>query len=254
MPASITRFTEECIDLADKYLAKADESLLPILPNSVWGWGNNSSGSLGLGDITPRSSPVQIGSLTDWKQIDAGESVNGNFAVAVKTNGTLWSWGGNAGGQLGSGTITARSSPVQVGSLTDWNIVSAGTYFCAAIKTNGTLWTWGVGTNGVLGSGNITSRSSPVQVGSDTNWAFVFALPQSCFAIKTTGTLWAWGRNSYGALGLGDIVHRSSPVQVGSLTNWLSIGGGSNGSDGRANLVAIKTDGTLWTWGRNDSG
>jgi alpha-tubulin suppressor-like RCC1 family protein len=214
---------------------------------TLWTWGENFAGALGLGDIVRKSSPVQVGTLTNWKQV----SVGGNHMACVKTDGTLWTWGSNLGGQLGLGDIVHRSSPVQVGTLTNWKQVSAGsTNYVACIKTDGTLWTWGLGLNsaGQLGLGDIASRSSPVQVGSLTNWKQVNAGDNHTSCIKTDGTLWTWGFNTNGELGLGDIVHRSSPVQVGSLTNWKQI------STGFSHTACIKTDGTLWTWGLNSAG
>jgi alpha-tubulin suppressor-like RCC1 family protein len=91
-------------------------------------------------------------------------------SFAIKTNGTLWAWGNNSNGQLGLGNTTNRSSPVQVGSLTNWsNIVASGS-FVVAVKTDKTLWAWGSGSYGRLGLGNTTSYSSPKQIGSLTNW------------------------------------------------------------------------------------
>ena len=89
--------------------------------------------------------------------------------IAIKTDGTLWVWGNNVSGRLGLGDITNRSSPVQVGTLTNWSSVSAGSH-TMAIKTDGTLWAWGSNGSGRLGLGDITDRSSPVQVGALTNW------------------------------------------------------------------------------------
>ena len=209
---------------------------------TMWSWGTNLYyGTLGLGDNTDRSSPTQIGALTTWSKIDAG----GNFTLAIKTDGTLWSWGYNNLGQLGLGDITHRSSPVQVGALTTWSSVSANDNHSLAIKTDGTLWAWGRNYNGILGLGDTTHRSSPVQVGADTNWANIRDGTFHASAIKTDGTLWAWGRGQEGQLGQGNTTNRSSPVQIGALTTWLNItlGGG--------HTLATKTDGTLWSWGRN---
>lgn len=139
---------------------------------ALYAWGLNSSGQVGNGTANNLSSPVQVGSLTDWSQISAG----GEHSAAVKTNGTLWTWGKNSFGQLGQNDIVSRSSPVQVGALTDWAQVSAGlTQFTAAIKTTGTLWTWGDDDGGNLGQNSVVDRSSPVQVGALTNWAQVSA-------------------------------------------------------------------------------
>jgi len=175
---------------------------------------------LGQNNTTSRSSPVQVGALTDWYKITTAE----HFCVAVKSNGTMWSWGYNYQGQLGLGDVVVRSSPVQIGSATDWYSASAGGKGgVVAVKTNGTIWTWGRGASGRLGLNDTANRSSPTQVGALTNWSSASMAYNFCVAIKTDGSLWAWGYNTYGELGLGDTVSRSSPVQVGALTNWSRL-------------------------------
>ena len=128
---------------------------------------------------------------------------------------------------MGLGDITGRSSPVQVGLLTNWSLVATGPLNSLAIKTDGTLWSWGDNTYGQLGDGTVTHRSSPVQIGALTTWSKVSVgaanIPVHVLAVKTDGTLWAWGGNSSGQLGQRDLVHRSSPVQVGTSTNWSSV-------------------------------
>ena len=193
---------------------------------TLWGWGNNNNGRLGLGNAVDRSSPVQVGSLTNWLNVSSGY----NYTLAVKTDGTLWGWGENAGayrgGSLGLGNATNYSSPKQVGSLTNWLSVTAGAYYAigAAIKTDGTLWTWGNGYNGLLGLGNTTNFNSPKQVGFLTDWAIVSTCNVGfCAAVKTNGTLWSWGAGDIGTLGLGNLTNYSSPKQVGSATNWVNV-------------------------------
>ena len=212
---------------------------------SLWIWGYNPSAALGLGDTVSRSSPVQIGALTNWSQITSG---NTQGTYAIKTDGTLWSWGKGAFGRLGLGNTTYYSSPKQVGSLTNWLSVSAGEYYAAAIATSGELYTWGINTSGQLGLNNTTAKSSPTQVGSLTTWSKVSAAYNSCLAVKTDGTLWAWGSNANAVLGLGDTENQSSPKQVGALTNWLNV------SASYTFCVAIKTDGSIWSWGQNTQG
>jgi len=227
-----------------------------VVLKQLWSWGSNGIGQLGLGDVVTRSSPVQVGALTDWSSISGGNTV----ATAIKTDGTLWSWGSNSSGELGLGNTTAISSPVQVGALTAWSKVSSGFQCAFAIKTDGTLWSWGYNSYGRLGLGDNTSRSSPVQVGTLTTWASVVAAVGSSFAVKTDGTLWSWGRNNSTGLGLGDATNRSSPVQVGALTSWSSKidASGMNGPYGSGpsnmHVLAIKTDGTLWSWGASSQG
>lgn len=149
---------------------------------TLWSWGQNNAGQLGqnIAHTTNRSSPVQVGALTDWSQVSAGQ----DNSAAVKTTGTLWALGGNnASGQLGLNDSVNRSSPVQVGSLTDWSQVAA----CAggqtlALKATGTLWSWGRNQYGQQGQNDTAYRSSPVQVGALTSWAKISG-NNSSFAI-----------------------------------------------------------------------
>ena len=216
-----------------------------VPPQYLWVWGRNNNGQLGLGNTTNYSSPKQVGSLTNWSSVS---SLSNNSTVAIKSNGTLWSWGRNATGHLGLGNVTDYSSPKQVGALTNWLSVSGGLNSALAVKTDGTLWAWGSNGSGQLGVGDITNRSSPAQVGALTGWSSVSIGYLHTAAIKTDGTLWMWGINSYGRLGLGNTTDYSSPKQVGSLTTWLRAVASNY------HTAAIKNDGTLWAWGKNSSG
>jgi len=234
---------------------------------TLWAWGNNAAGQLGDGTTTNRFSPVQIGSSTDWKSVSAGhicyiESYpNCNYmyehTVAVKNNGTLWTWGYNSNGQLGDGSRTDRKSPLQIGTATNWQSVSAGPNYTVAIKNDGTLWAWGNNFSGQLGDGTKTEKTSPVQIGFSSNWQSVTSghlsfdanhtnkyIGGHTVAIKSDGTLWAWGGNNDGQLGDGTTAEKNSPVQVGTSANWQSVSASNRYTD------AIKNDGTLWTWGK----
>jgi alpha-tubulin suppressor-like RCC1 family protein len=216
---------------------------------TLWLWGRNDVGHLGDNSITARSSPVQtVSGGTNWKQVSA----IGSTSAAIKTDGTLWMWGFNGRGELGDNTVIRKSSPVQtVSGGTNWKLVASGFYHTAAIKTDGTLWTWGRNTNGALGDGSsIVHRSSPIQtVSGGTNWKQVACGQFNTAAIKTDGTLWLWGRNTNGQLGDNTTTDRSSPIQtVAGGTNWKQV------ASGFFHTAAIKTDGTLWTWGRNTNG
>jgi alpha-tubulin suppressor-like RCC1 family protein len=198
---------------------------------TLWAWGNNYNGQLGQNNRTYRSSPVQIGSDTNW----ATPACLRGASFAIRTTGTLWSWGNNSYGQLGTSQATTvnRSSPAQVGGDSNWSQIAAGEYGpMVALKTTGTLFTWSAGSYGQLGTNSTASQSSPVQVGSDTDWTQISAMQRFALARKTTGTLWSWGRNTEGQLGLGNTTNRSSPVQVGALTSWgqISAGSGSAGA------------------------
>ena len=148
----------------------ARHSLAIKTDGTLWAWGNGTKGALGNDSATNRSSPVQVGTLTNWLKACGGLY----YTLALKTDGTIWTWGGGytnaADGQLGTGSTTNTSSPVQVGALTNWLSVSAGSYNALAIKTTGTLWAWGNNAYGQLGDNTITNRLSPIQVGSLTNW------------------------------------------------------------------------------------
>jgi len=216
----------------------------------LWGWGWNGGGELGLGHTSPYrfSSPVQVGALEDWDW-EGGVVVGKDNTLAVKIDGTLWSWGVNGYGELAQGDTINRSSPTQVGSDTNWSKAATSGYHTLIVKTDGTLWSCGRNLpNGELGLGDQINRSSPVQIGSDTDWSTAACGTACSLALKTDGKLYAWGDNAYGQLGLGDRIDRSSPVQVGALTDWSSV------DAGQRHIGAIKTDGTLWTWGYNNHG
>ena len=215
--------------------------------STLWSWGRNYQGGLGDNSVTSRSSPVQtVSAGTSWREINLGNY----HSLSIKTDNSLWVWGYNNHGQLGTNNITNYSSPVTTTiSGTFWKTISAGFYHSAAIKTDGTLWMWGYNTDGELGDNTVTKRSSGVQtVSAGTNWKQVECGDYHTAAIKTDGTLWLWGYNAQGQLGDNTATHRSSPVQtVGGGSNWLQV------SCGAYHTAAIKTDGTLWLWGRNDS-
>ena len=232
---------------------------------TLWAWGSNIGAQLGLGfhdDVSfefPRvtmSHPTQVGTLTNWRYVTSNSS---QTIFALKTDGTLWGWGSNPGGYLFLGSTGLKvSSPIQIGSATDWQQIAASAQHVAGVKTDGTLWTWGWNSEGGLGNGlsgilqpdgsysSDGSRYSPGQVGSLTNWKQVACLRNAMLAVKTDGTLWAWGGNYEGQLGLGDQVDRSSPVQVGTRTDWKHVS-----SNDSKRVYASRTDGTLWAWGMN---
>ena len=230
-------------------VAASIPAVVTVSGYQLWIWGNNSYGQLGLGDTIDRSSPVQIGSLTNWYTVSSGAAQGITGAITV--SGELWTWGGNSYGAAGLGDTINRSSPTQVGALTTWASIAGGRggRNTLATKTDGTLWSWGYNYGGSLGLNNRIFKSSPTQVGSLTSWQSIGGSVQgSSFGLKTNGTLWAWGYGTQGQLGQNSTGYISSPVQVGALTTWLSISGGYS------SIAAIKTDGTLWSWGTNAYG
>ena len=210
--------------------------------------GSGSNGVLGKNSQINYSSPTQIPG-NSWRYATSMR----NFAVATKTDGTLWTWGAASEGQLGvNDSGIRRSSPVQVPG-TQWDDISQiRSYGVLASKTDGTLWSWGNNTYGQLGQNDVVIRSSPIQV-PGTQWKAVYQEGNessgTSYAFKTDGTLWGWGYNDNGQLGQNGRVNRSSPIQVPG-TQW----GTENGQFYHSRAThAIKTDGTLWAWGNNSN-
>jgi len=205
---------------------------------TLWGWGYNVTGVLGLGDTAYRSSPVQVSGGGSWIAVASSKS----HTVALKSDYNLYTWGLGTSGQLGDGLVS-RSSPVKVGT-SNWTKVSAGDTSSYAIKNDNQLYTWGAGTDGRLGLTDTVSRSSPVQI-SSKSWTSVFAYGSSfVHAIDSNNKLFAWGLGTTGQLGYGDAVSRSSPVQI-STGNFSTLGAYGT----TPNTLGIQTDGSLWGWG-----
>ena len=197
----------------------------------------NGSGTVGNADIRD----VIVDCTGSWKQVAAGL----DFTVAVRTDGTLYSWGNNIAGQLGDGTTTQRNAPGLVGI--GFASVAAGAFHTVAVKTDGSLYAWGDnsgGQLGLLGDGTVASHSVPVLVG--TGFASVAAGDAHTVAVKTDGSLYAWGRNDYGQLGDGTKMPRLTPTLIGSGFAFVAAG--------QYHTIAVKTDGSLYAWGDNGYG
>jgi len=290
--------------------ASVNGQVWPNLAGTLWVWGDGRTGNMGIGagannDV---SSPIQVGTDTDWSI--SSLNTDGSNVLCIKTDGTIWSWGGGAHGRHGLAAITSdynvsspiqmgtstnwtaagagsnaqgiigggklytfgynaagalghnlglylangnrvasrgtQSSPTQVGTDTNWSKITGGTHSFIALKTDGTLWGWGSNQNGTSGinvAGNNGARSSPVQVGTATNWTQISAHAESSGAINADGELYMWGRGGYTGNGQGDNVDRSVPIQVGTDTDWAAL------SINYGNALALKTDGSIYIWG-----
>lgn len=157
---------------------------------SLWAWGSNYHGALGTGINTLSALPIQISQTYDWKSVSASE---GFSSAALKTDGSLWTWGNNWDGQLGNGTFNADSIPTQVGADFDWTAIGTADFSMSAVKSDGTLWSWGNNHLGCFGDGTTASSTIPRQIGTDTNWERIKINSGYTLAGKSDGSLWQIG-------------------------------------------------------------
>ena len=214
--------------------------------------------SSSLAGLTTHFLVVPVGAVKDVFGISTSLVIDDySFITEEGTwgGGLMFGTGGNAYGELGQNDILPRSSPIQIPG-TQWIQGAMGYYHSLMLKNDGTLFATGYGVIGELGQNVHTTnaqRSSPVQI-PGTEWGLVAAAYQRSGAVKTDGTLWGWAMNTYGELGQNSIVQYSSPRQIPG-TQWsYARGGFSMGDYSGYNTWGIKTDGTLWGWGRGEYG
>jgi alpha-tubulin suppressor-like RCC1 family protein len=220
-------------------------SLVVCEDGTVKTFGENATGQLGNGGSTDQSSPVSIG-LSGFIAVSGGGDQLEAHSMALKNDGTVWTWGSNLYGGLGNGGTNNTSTPAQVSSLSGITAISAGGWHSTALRNDGTVWTWGWNTDGQLGDGTFTDRLVPFQVAGISSVTAIAAGTYHVLALKSDGTVWAWGDNEYGQIGNGTtITDQATPVQVSGLSGVIKI------ATGRFFSLALKSDGTVWTWGQN---
>lgn len=210
---------------------------------TLWCWGSNFFGELGDGTNVMKTSPTQEAlRYGDWLAVDAGVG----HTCAIRRSGSLYCWGWNDDGQLGTGSYGDRNVPTLVSDSTEnWSVVSAGKRHTCALKFSGAVWCWGDNSSGQLGNGTNEDSLTPVQeISMGINWEAVSAGEGHTCALKANGTLWCWGSNLYGKLGDGTAEDKSVPIQEATgASDWISLGTGENHS------CAAKRNGTVWCWG-----
>ena len=238
--------------------AGSEHSLVLKEDGTVWAWGNNSYGQLGNAAAGYGSStPVQVSNLSGVKAIAASDEHN----LALKEDGTVWAWGKNNYGQLGDGTTTNRTTPVQVrnapltkkrskvsgtlNNLSGVTAIAAGGTHSLALMEDGTVRAWGYNERGQLGNGTTTSSKTPVTVRNLSGVKAISGGWAHSLALKQDGTVWTWGNNYDGQLGDGTTTNRTTPVMVSSLSGVKAI------AAAYFHNLALMEDGTVRAWGWN---
>jgi alpha-tubulin suppressor-like RCC1 family protein len=215
---------------------------------TLWAWGENIYGQFGVGTGGKQNmkadTPVHGAPGNDWKQAAAG----GSHTAALKKDGTLWAWGNNWAGQLGTGSTSNSMVPVQVGSATNWVKVWATLLECVAMQSDGSLWYWGENPDPAFPQGK-GCIPVPTRVSPDTNWVDVGFGVNTVFAIKSDGTLWTWGRNADAYTSTQDQTLNTTPTQVGTNSDWRAI----PACGGWWCQGLTKKDGSLWLMDMSDS-
>lgn len=218
---------------------------------TVYDWGDNSFAQLGNGTLPPATSsssaPVQVVGLSGAVAVASGWK----FALALKSDGTVWGWGNNAYGELGTGIdgIEANYTPVAVQAhINGVTAIAVAEDHSLSLKADGTVWGYGHNQNDTLGDTSTGLVANPTQIGI-TGVTAISASGYFSLALKGDGSVWAWGDDSWGELGNGTITNTPTPnpVQV-SISGVMAIAAGQDYA------LALKTDGTLWAWGSNQEG
>ncbi|HRG59249.1 MAG TPA: T9SS type A sorting domain-containing protein [Bacteroidia bacterium] len=234
----ITNYT-----MAQTIAAGGWHSLVICNDGTVKTFGENDTGQLGNGTNVDSNTPITPG-LSNCAAVSGGGDQLEAHSMALKDDGSVWSWGSNLYGGLGNGSTTSISTPAQVTSISNVSAISAGGWHSTALKNDGTVWTWGWNADGQLGDGTLVDKLIPTQISGLNGVTSIKAGTYHVLVLKSDGTVWAWGDNEYGQIGNGTtITDQTTPVQVLSGVTKIAAG--------RFFSMALKSDGTVWTWGQN---
>jgi len=229
-------------------LSTGDEHGCAIVDGSIFCWGANALGQLGLGDTEDRDRPNRVDSELTFQELAAGS----RHTCALSTTREVFCFGDNSRGQLGRGTRTGEPRPARVAF--DRPVTELVCHFehCCALADDASLWCWGKNDEGELGQGDAfpsgaaedADQLAPVPIGSARFRAVATGQGHTC-AIRDDGSMWCWGRNSFHELGPETLDQVRAPLQVGADTDWQDVVAGQHHSCG------VRADRSLWCWGRN---
>jgi alpha-tubulin suppressor-like RCC1 family protein len=212
---------------------------------TLWAWGRNDSGQIGDGSIVAsRPAPVQVSGIGNVIAVAGGVA----HTVALRSNGTVYTWGDNSEGQLGLGNNQAKTVPTQVPNLGNVVAIAAGFGNTWALKSDGTVWGWGYGPLGALGTGNTDTALSPVQVRNATGIVGIAGGADHLLLLRNDGVVFAVGDNHVGQLGDGSATNRGAPAQ------FIGISNGTNVVAGGKQTYLMRSDGAVFGIGANDAG
>ncbi|MBK9131254.1 MAG: hypothetical protein IPM20_06400 [Gammaproteobacteria bacterium] len=214
-----------------------ERSCALISDGTVKCWG---LGYLGAGSTASSSTPVTVSGISSAVAVATGYQLT---SCAVLSNGTVWCWGGGGNGDLGNGTGSLSTTPVQVSGINNATAVTVGNYFACALLADKSAKCWGVNNQGQLGNGTTTTSSTPVQVsGLDTAISISAHMDHTC-ALLANGGIKCWGADYAGQLGDGTETNSSIPLEVDGIGNATAV------SAGRYHSCAVLSDGSMWCWG-----
>lgn len=222
-------------------IAVGNDFTLALKANgTIWAWGSNKFGQLGIGNTNDQNTPYQISGLNNVISIAAGE----HAAYAILSNGEVYAWGRNNCGQVGNGTTTNVYVPVKVTGLSGIKTISAGQSFAVALSYTGDVFAWGNNQYGQLGLSDYQDKKVPTLLTALSQVENIASGRYFTAALKA-GDVYMWGDNSFGNLGLGDKLKRNTPEQITALSGITQI------AIGHSHALAMDANGKCYVWGQN---